>query len=720
MRRVLLSACATLLIALAGSCPAAAEGPNHPLLQVITSASANVPPLKDACGVAVDSKGYVYVASYYQHAIYVFGHLRRYLTQFANVDPLDGAIKEPLDGPCDLAFDSADNLYVNNWNRDVVKYTPSLPGSPIYTAGTVIDARHSTSVAVDPVTDRVYVDGRTAIGGGSYVAEYEPSGEPVLSEGEPVRIGLGSLGDGYGVAISHFGTPNGQAYVYVADAADATVKVYDPSVHPNDLVSEINGAGTPQGAFHLADADLAVDPSDGHLYVTDNLQPGFEHPELAVDELSARGLYRGRLPYAVAEASPTNLVNARLSAVTVADGEIFVTSGNDFVTNAKYEEAKVLVFGPAAATPTRILTVEKNGSGSGTVARLPSGWLRCGIACEGEFDQGAPVQLAATPDPHNRLVGWSGCESQPTPTTCFLRMSADAVVGAEFEPIPQQVLRLAKSGAAPGAVSSVPAGIDCGSACEGEFDQGSTVILTANPGPGSRLVGWDGCNSEPGPDRCAVTMTALRSVAVEFEQTPPALSPPSSGPAAHRLTVFAAGTGTATGRVDSEPAGIDCGAICTHVYEDGSRVTLVAHPSPNSSFLGWGGCDAAAADRCTLTLGTDKTVVAAYGPGVPGRLRLRRLEVRGRTASLEVGVPAPGALSASGSGLRPASALPLAPGPLLLHLRLSRKGANALLSARNQRLIVKVALTFVPFDGGAPVGATETVTFSRGHITRHR
>jgi DNA-binding beta-propeller fold protein YncE len=708
MRRGLARACAVLLALAACAPPAAAEGPNHPLLDAITVGPPTAEQLKDACGVAVDSKGYVYVSSYYHHAIYIFSKQHAYVAQIANVDPLDGPIKEPLDGPCDLAFDSADNLYVNNWHRDVVKFTPSPPGSTNYKAETVIDANHPTSVAVDPATDRVYVDDRT------YVAVYEPSGLPVLSGAEPLRIGLGSLGDGYGVAVSGFPATKGQ--VYVADAADETVKVYDPAADPLAPVRAINGAGTPQGTFYLADSDLAVNPSDGHLYVTDSLQPSFEHPELAVDELSVLGHYRGRLPYATTEGGPTFAVNARPSAVAVSNEEIFVTSGNDFVANGSYRGAEVLVFGPAPMVATQILTVARTGAGTGTVARVPSGWLRCGAACDGEFDRGATVKLAATPDPHNRLVGWSGCESNPTAGTCFVRMETDVSVGAEFEPIPQRSLGVTRIGA--GTVTSSPAGIDCGASCEGDFDEASTVILAANAAEGSRLVAWSGCDSEPTADTCAVTMSAARLASAEFGPIPEPPPPSSPEPGQRMLTIAATGIGTATGTVTSEPAGIDCGGACAHLYNEGSAVTLAAHPALGSSFLGWGGCDSTSGERCTVMLGADKTVVVAFSPGFPGRLRLRGLRVEGATAILEVGVPVPGALSAAGKALRPASAIPLTAGPVSLRLRLSRSGRRALHRAKSRRLAVTVALALTPFDGGTTVQAAKTIIFLRGPDTQ--
>ena len=705
MRRLLGVVLALLAL---GVSVAGAEGPVHPSFPPIKPLVPPLPELKDACGVAVDSKGNVYASDHYHHAIDVSGG-SVFGAQFPAPDPLDGSSEFPLDGPCDLAFDSADNLYVNNWHRDVVRFIASPPGSTNYHVDAVIDENHPTSVTVDPASGNLYVVDRT------YVAVYEP---PILAGEEPVqRIGLGSLGSGYGVAVSDFagepGVPSTAGWVYVADASDDTVKVYDPLqdlVHP---IRTITGADTPGGSFHLTDSDLAVDPADGHLYVTDNLQPGFEHPELAVHEFSALGHYRGRLPAAVPEGSPTNEVNAGPSAVAIGAGKIFVSAGN-FDPDRSFDGSRVLVFGLVPPIETRILSVEKVGAGSGTVTRTLPGWLRCGSACAGEFDLGSTQELAAIPAAHSRFAGWGSFCDELFEGNCIVHMDADALVKAEFEPIPQLELTVAKNGAGSGSVESSPGGIECGVVCAGQFDEQATVTLTAVPATGSRLGGWSGCDAEPEPGRCLVSMDAARSAAAEFDpvEPPPPPSPPE--PQRRTLTISSAVTGTASGTVTSSPSGIACGTVCAGVFAGGSAVALVAEPARGSVFLGWGGCDEPSGNRCMAKLGTDETVVAAFAPGFPGPLRVRALRVRGSVADLTVVVPAGGTLAVSGRSLRPIGALPLAAGPVTVRLRLSSAGLRARRRAKDGRLRAKLALSLVPFDGGERVAAEKTVVFGRG------
>ena len=76
------------------------------------------------------------------------------------------------------------------------------------------------------------------------------------------------------------------------------------------------------------------------------------------------------------------------------------------------------------------------------------------------------------------------------------------------------------------------------------------------------------------------------------------------------LTVELAGTGS--GKVTSDPAGIDCGDACTADFAEGASVTLTAAASGGSLFAGWSGDGCSGMDPCVLTMATARTVTATF------------------------------------------------------------------------------------------------------------
>jgi murein DD-endopeptidase MepM/ murein hydrolase activator NlpD len=75
------------------------------------------------------------------------------------------------------------------------------------------------------------------------------------------------------------------------------------------------------------------------------------------------------------------------------------------------------------------LTVNKTGSGQGTVTSSPSG-IDCGPTCSADFTSGAVVTLTATPATGSTFAGWSGACSGTG--TCTVTMDTDKTVTATF------------------------------------------------------------------------------------------------------------------------------------------------------------------------------------------------------------------------------------------------------------------------------------------------
>jgi hypothetical protein len=217
-----------------------------------------------------------------------------------------------------------------------------------------------------------------------------------------------------------------------------------------------------------------------------------------------------------------------------------------------------------------------------------------------------------------------------------------------------------------GAVTSVPAGIDCGASCQALFAAGTQVTLTATPGQGATFTGWTGACT--GTGACVVTAagaavvgatfaggcmdecpaggsecpsTTTQRTCGEFDGDPcREWSPPTACTGVEECTLGRCGAEhqlsvlplpeAAVGTVTSAPEGITCGLDgrqCQHTYADGARVTLTATSDPEAVFAGWalvplGDTNAmhcvGSLAPCTVTMSQVTTIAATYcTPGCP-------------------------------------------------------------------------------------------------------
>ena len=165
-------------------------------------------------------------------------------------------------------------------------------------------------------------------------------------------------------------------------------------------------------------------------------------------------------------------------------------------------------------------------------------------------------------------------------------------------------LSVVKGGTGSGTVTSSPAGIDCGSVCNADYDAGASVTLTATPDTDSAFTGWSGGGCS-GTGTCVVTMNIASSVTAHFDL----LS------TQYMLSVSKGGTGAGT--VTSSPAGIDCGADCSLDYNIGASVTLTATPDTDSAFTGWSGGGCSGTGTCVVTINANTSVTATFNSTLP-------------------------------------------------------------------------------------------------------
>jgi hypothetical protein len=186
---------------------------------------------------------------------------------------------------------------------------------------------------------------------------------------------------------------------------------------------------------------------------------------------------------------------------------------------------------------------------------------------------------------------------------------------------PLRLLEVLRLGDGAGAVTTDPVGVDCGEICESLFSEGSSITLNATPAPGSVFAGWGG------DDDCLdgeVLLVDTTVCTARFDPLPPV-----------KLTVTLGGTGS--GRVTSDPPGIDCGSDCDELYPVGTAVTLTATPDLGSTFVGWSG-DLDCADGI-VTLDQDQTCHATFNLGGPTDLIFTDGFESGDTSAWSAAVP---------------------------------------------------------------------------------
>jgi hypothetical protein len=247
------------------------------------------------------------------------------------------------------------------------------------------------------------------------------------------------------------------------------------------------------------------------------------------------------------------------------------------------------------------VTVTKSGPGAADSAVIssPSG-IDCGTICSAQFSTSSPVFLIAQPADGFAFDFWTG---DPDCSDGLLTPSADVSCEAVFKdapppPVGDVDVTITKVGSGSGAVTSDPAGIDCGAICTATFPAFGNVLLIATPDPDSEFVGFGG---DPDCVDGVVGTSANKTCTATFELLPTNV---------FTLTVTKAGTGD--GAIVSSPFGISCGAVCSADFEDGTLVTLFVRPEPDSTFVGWSGDCTGIGFSTTVTMDADKTCTANF------------------------------------------------------------------------------------------------------------
>lgn len=248
-------------------------------------------------------------------------------------------------------------------------------------------------------------------------------------------------------------------------------------------------------------------------------------------------------------------------------------------TNAAQSVTATFNTAPAS---TFNLTVNKNGTGSGTITSNPAG-INCGATCSAAFSAGTAVALSAVAASGSTFAGWSGGGCSGT-GFCTLTMNAAQNVTATFNTAQSfGTLNL--------QVSGLPSGNSATLTITGPngFNQQRTILTGTGQSLSDVVTGTytvtapsvvvNGTTYNPNPASQNITVTTGSATAsVNYTQAPTA---------SFALTVNKAGTGGGT--VSSSPAGINCGATCSASFSSGASVVLSPVVDTGSSFAGWSG-----------------------------------------------------------------------------------------------------------------------------------
>ncbi len=270
--------------------------------------------------------------------------------------------------------------------------------------------------------------------------------------------------------------------------------------------------------------------------------------------------------------------------------------------------------------PTNTLTVTLSGNGKGTVTKTPEG-LHCGVECM-SYAIGTTVTLTATPEADSLFVGWGGDCTTGQVVLDQHKLCTAIFNSASTPPTPPEPpqppepptptvtynVTVTQTGTGTGEVGVTPtSGTACGEGCT-SYPNGTTVTLTATPKEGSTFVGWSGdCNNggiNSGLHGINSGLHGINSVLQLLDASRHCTATFDAFPV---LTVSLAGSGS--GHITSQPAGIECGTVCTMPVSPDTVVTLTATAEAGSSVIDWRG-DSSCATGGQVTVTKDTHCIA--------------------------------------------------------------------------------------------------------------
>lgn len=265
------------------------------------------------------------------------------------------------------------------------------------------------------------------------------------------------------------------------------------------------------------------------------------------------------------------------------------------------------------------LTVIKSGAGSGTVTSSDNR-INCGptATCSADYNYGSAVTLSAVQDAGSVFTGWTvsgGGNSCIGTGPCTVYITSSVVTATANFSKPTVTVNVS----GPGAVTSLPAGINCGNGnavCSASFNTGAVDLIPA-ANSGSNFTGWSGGNGE-----CDAVIGSCRIDAVAGNVV-------YTANFGNQVTLTVNKAGAGDGSFDIYNSGgntilVSCPSGCaTASYAAGAGTSLrvQADPAIGSYLLptgfissgSWTGCDSASGGSCTVSnLAANRSVTVEF------------------------------------------------------------------------------------------------------------
>lgn len=346
---------------------------------------------------------------------------------------------------------------------------------------TSFDTGSPESLVASPDGKRVYV----AVAGTGVVALDAALIQPLFTI--PLGLGGGVIDNPQGLAL----TPDARQLLVSDNRPGGSVHVIDIASRSVAATVSFSGDEIPLGiAIHPDGQPAYVAVADATLSGLDKVVAFDPRTGTA----SSGGFAVGRRPIAV--------------AVTPDGAYVFVSNQLDNSVTRYQIAGALLATAPVGGTaPSGIAAspdgtsvyVANRGGDSVSVLAVSSGYESARVSLDAAS---SPVGIAIAPDGRKTYAASAGTGKV-------------TAIGGAF------TLSIARSGTGIGTVTSTPAGIACGVACQASYDVGSEVVLSVAPSGGSVFAGWSG-DADCADSR--VTMSANIGCVANFANLEPAPS----------------------------------------------------------------------------------------------------------------------------------------------------------------------------------------------------